>query len=220
MARKPIEHSGEIYNGITIISIAETKTGSATKYKCICHCGTEFSTTYARLKNGNTKSCGCKTHKKFIYDRYTYSSYNAMVQRCTNKNHDSYHKYGEIGITICERWLLQDGVGFNNFLEDMGSRPENHSINRINSSNIYSKETCEWASTMIQSFDQIIRKDNPSGVVGVKYRKDRNKWTSFIYVNNEYIGLYYGDSYDDAVNARIEAELKYYGFEKGKRNDI
>ena len=218
MSRKLIDHSGEIYNGITIISISDTKTGTATKYNCVCHCGVEFITTHTRLKDGKTKSCGCQRYNKFIDDKYTYSSYNAMIQRCTNENHDSYHKYGGSGIVICERWLLPNGVGFSNFIEDMGSRPENHSINRINSSHVYSKETCEWASTSMQSFDQNVRQDNPSGITGVKYRNDRNKWSSFIYVNDEFINLYYGDSMDDAIKARTDAELKYYGFEKGKRH--
>lgn len=219
MPRKLIDHSGEIYNGITIVSVNETKTGSATKYNCICHCGKEFVTTRTRLKDNKTKSCGCQRYNKFIDDKYSYSSYNAMIQRCTNENNDSYNKYGAIGVVVCDRWLLPNGRGFSNFIEDMGSRPYDHSINRINSSMIYSKETCEWASTTIQSFDQNIRKDNPSGFVGVKFRDDRKKWTSFIYVDGQFINLYYGDSMDEAIAQRIIAEKKYYGFEKGKRNE-
>ena len=219
MGRKLIDHSGEIHNGIRILSLEMKATGKATRYNCQCHCGNLFVTTFSRLSRGETKSCGCQKHQKFIHDPYTYSSYNAMVQRCTNENNDSYKKYGGIGITICDRWTEKNGVGFQNFIDDMGKRPDGLSINRINSSLIYSKDTCEWADPTIQSYDQGIRGDNPSGKTGVKFRTDRNKWMSFIYVDKKYITLYYGDSQLDAISERIKAEIKYYGFKKGARDE-
>ena len=211
MGRKLIDRTGLVFNGITIVSLHSTSTGRSTKWNCICHCGNEFTTTYNRLESAKTKSCGCERHPSFIDDHYTYSSYNAMIQRCTNINNGNYSRYGAIGVTVCEEWLQSGGSGYAAFLNDMGHRPKNTSINRINSSMIYSKDTCEWASATMQAYDQIVRKDNPSGIPGVKYRTDRNKWTSFIYVGNQYINLYYGDSEIDAISARRDAELKYYG---------
>ncbi len=45
---------------------------------------------------------------------------------------------------------------------------------------------------------------------GVSYRKDRNKWKAEIYVNRKYMYLGSYDKFEDAVNARIEAEDKYH----------
>lgn len=55
---------------------------------------------------------------------------------------------------------------------------------------------------------------NTSGTVGVRWRKDRDAWESYISVDYKHIRLYYGPSYEEACKAREEAELKYYGFTK------
>jgi hypothetical protein len=52
---------------------------------------------------------------------------------------------------------------------------------------------------------------NTSGTVGVRWRKDRNVWESSIFVDYKHIGLYYGPSLEEAINARKEAEQKYRG---------
>ena len=77
-----------------------------------------------------------------------------MKQRCLNKNRQNYKFYGEKGISICDRWLNS----FNNFLKDMGNRPENMSLDRIDSSKSYSKENCRWATTKEQANNRINKK--------------------------------------------------------------
>jgi hypothetical protein len=44
--------------------------------------------------------------------------------------------------TVCEEWKGQGG--FNNFLRDMGERPENTTLRCIDRSKPYSKENCFW----------------------------------------------------------------------------
>lgn len=218
MGRKLEDLTGKLFNGIKVLRLHSTKTGRATKWDCICFCGKEFTTTGARLKSSKTKSCGCQRyHYSFIEDIYSYRSYNSMKQRCLNPKNSNYFKYGGAGVTVCERWSKDGEEGFLNFLEDMGSRPLNCSLNRINSSLVYSKETCEWATNSTQSFDQSLRKDTPEEISGIKFRVDRQKWVSFISVGGEVLYLYYGDSKDEAIRLRREAEIKYYGYQKGER---
>ncbi|ADR32510.1 hypothetical protein VR7_gp135 [Escherichia phage vB_EcoM_VR7] len=216
MMGRPLEDlTGKIINGIKFVSVAYKTAGVSTKWNCICHCGKEFVTAAARIKSGKTKSCGCqKYHYSFISDKPTYSSYAAMIERCTNPNHHRWKQYGGAGVQICDRWLPKGKTGYLNFVEDMGIRPAGTSINRINSCKLYSKETCEWASSSIQSFDQDTRKDSPGPITGVKFRKDRGKWISYITVNHKEIQLYYGDSRDEAMERRRAAELKYYNRQK------
>ena len=57
-----------------------------------------------------------------------YIVWTAIKARCFNENDDAYASYGGRGITMCERW----NVSFENFLADMGPRPEGKSIERIN----------------------------------------------------------------------------------------
>jgi uncharacterized protein YidB (DUF937 family) len=66
-----------------------------------------------------------------------------MINRCTgSKNKD----YGGRGITVCDRWQL-----FENFLEDMGERPEGHTLDRIENNGNYEPGNCKWSTSKEQS---------------------------------------------------------------------
>lgn len=65
-----------------------------------------------------------------------------MISRCTNPNRPDYKFYGERGITVSQKWLRS----FSQFLEDMGERPHDHSLDRIDNSKGYSKGNCRWAT--------------------------------------------------------------------------
>ena len=64
-----------------------------------------------------------------------------MKQRCCNKNSARYSDYGGRGIKICDRWKNS----YDNFLKDMGSRPEGKTLDRKNSNGNYTPENCIWS---------------------------------------------------------------------------
>lgn len=79
----------------------------------------------------------------------SYSSWKNMRLRCSDPNHASFQRYGAKGITVCERWS-----SFKNFLEDMGSRPEGMSLDRIRNDEGYSPENCRWATRSEQQLNK------------------------------------------------------------------
>ena len=72
-----------------------------------------------------------------------------MKKRCLDPSSHNYRNYGGRGITICDRWL--DRQGFDNFLADMGERPEGKTLDRRNNVGDYEPGNCRWATSSEQN---------------------------------------------------------------------
>lgn len=78
-------------------------------------------------------------------NNYTRNSWSNMVRRCTVPSSDNYEYYGARGISVCDRWL-----SFENFLADMGLRPDGSTIDRINTDGDYEPGNCRWETASRQ----------------------------------------------------------------------
>lgn len=76
----------------------------------------------------------------------TYASWQMMKNRCLNPRASDYAYYGGRGITVCPEWMTYDG-----FLADMGQRPDDLTLERIEGDQSYSPVNCKWASKTEQS---------------------------------------------------------------------
>lgn len=76
----------------------------------------------------------------------TYYCWANMIQRCTNPNTIGWKRYGGRGIAVCSRWRT-----FINFLEDMGERPSERFLERIDNNKGYEPANYKWATRLEQS---------------------------------------------------------------------
>jgi hypothetical protein len=182
-----------------------------------CDCGNAKELPLYPVKFGNTKSCGClrnysgdnnPNHKHGNCYSKEYSIWSAMKRRCKNPGNKAYKYYGGRGITVCERWLNS----FDNFYADLGPIPsEKHSLDRIDVNKNYEPSNCRWATQSEQVRNSRVREKSVSGQKGVTFDKAVSKWASGISVNGKWKSLGRFLLLEDAIEARKQAEQKYWG---------
>lgn len=160
-SKRVIEMSGQKFGKLTVTWQHGFSQNGEAQWDCVCECGNEAVVTGSALRKGRTQSCGCQralavrmngrrnaTHghtKAGVPISRTYNTWKSMLSRCEYKRSTSYKYYGAKGVTVCERWK-----SFQNFLDDMGERPEGMSLDRKDSLLGYSPENCKWSTDLEQ----------------------------------------------------------------------
>jgi hypothetical protein len=75
-----------------------------------------------------------------------YPAWQQMILRCHDPKSSVFPRYGALGIRVCERWR----ENFQNFLSDMGERPEGMTLDRIDPTGNYEPSNCRWADAKTQ----------------------------------------------------------------------
>lgn len=152
--------TGQKFSRLTVVRLEGKNASNQRKWLCRCECGKEKTVMQQHLRSGNTQSCGClrvERSKELMPikllrpgEAATKAAYRLMIARCHDVRHSSYSYYGGRGIVVCDSWRNS----FDNFYEDMGPRPGNLSLDRIDNYKGYEPGNCRWATAREQALNR------------------------------------------------------------------
>lgn len=221
MAGKAKDRTGQVFGKLTVLCKGEPYVRPSgtkvVKWHCKCECGNTVDVRTNSLTSGETTSCGCyvaerlrkvnTTHGQSIKGakhKYLYTTWLAIKQRCFNPNNTRAYRYSEIGITMYKPWVDNYKAFEDYVISNLGERPKNYSIDRIDNKGHYVPGNIRWASVSQQNANREF--DCP----GVNWIASENKWRAQISVDNKTIYLGSFSNKEDAILARKEAEDKYW----------
>lgn len=176
-------------------------------WDCSCDCGGSIEMRRSYLMTTEIPSCGCYKSEVISQLRTThgmtgsptYISWMKMKERCYLDSYEEKDYYQDRDIKVCDAWL----ASFESFYEDMGERPDGHTLDRIDPDLGYYKENCRWADLTIQAYNRRMGTNNTSGRVGVHLREN-GTYTAIISHYKKRITLASGVSYEEACMARTK----------------
>lgn len=220
------------FGHLTVVKFSHSENGRA-MWKCDCDCGNKNVIVKGKyLLNGDTKSCGCLNIERISQMGKDNRKYNNIFI----KDNLVYVEFNEGNYFICDlcdlkycyntSWFLNNNgyargtingklILFHNYIIDTKPFEEVDHIdgNRLNNTRSNLR--------VVNRLDNMKNKgkyiNNTSGFTGVHYHKKLNKWEVRIQSNktNIYLGIY--NNFNDAVEVRKDAEIKYFGKFRRKR---
>jgi hypothetical protein len=198
---------------------------SRVTWLCKCDCGRTKIADQGSLLSGRTKTCGsseCRKGRRVIRNKYDLSGEYGIGY--TQKGEEFYFDLEDYDKIKDYQWVTKDG-----YCETIAWNPSDGSQHKLRLHRLImgveniKDFNCQVDHININPLDnrkanlRIVdnktnnANKNPYRADGSKIgvRKCRNKWVSDITINHKVIRLGRYDNYEDAVQARLNAEKKY-----------
>ena len=204
------------------LKIVQPLSPNSHRLMCECDCGNTTIYTAGELNTGRIQSCGHCPVNQYIFEKdyvigytskgdkfyFDLNDYKKVIKYQWRLHHSGYvvtslprDKNGKRKILSLHSLIFNDEDNIKNIKIDHINR--NKCDNR--------KSNLRKVNNSLNGFNINRQSNNTSGKTGVSYNKNNNNYVSYICVdyNKIYLGSF--KNFEDAVNARKEAEIKYFG---------
>lgn len=218
--------------------VAPTSGKRYAKFECVCNCDEHniVNTTAQNLDSGEVTCCKKCGNKKIAQSKRKPMCEN---ENLILNLEDKYGLYGKYKASNCDEWFYFDMDDYNTikdycwWVSMVGTKRTYHCLcSRTKDDKktlimhrllgYFDPDHNDGNSLNNRRYNLIIRSrsentqncklrcNNTSGVCGVSWNKQRNKWEAHIRVDgkNKHLGLFINK--EDAIIARLKAETKYY----------
>lgn len=223
--------TGKVFGRWTVLG--KDKDRKRGHWYCKCSCGdTDVrSVSGSRLRDGDSKSCGC-------YAKERISEANSGLQKpneyyieedivyMKSNNSDNYFYFNKKHLDVVRKYAWhEESVGYvvsmtsgktvqlHNLLfygtENYKKRGKVDHADRNNLNNL--DENLRQATKSQQQANRGRFINNTSGFTGVYWKKQHNKWQASLTYKGKYMHLGFYDDKDEAVKARLKAEKEHLG---------
>lgn len=229
MVKTKEDLTGRVFGNLTVIRQDEDYISPGGQkhavWLCQCRCGNP-NTSVLRvrglsLKNGHTKSCG------HCGNGYNESDLNLFDENgfygigyCSNTGNPFYFDMRDFEVIRWLTWFEQiDDSGYHTLITKLdgchlrmsqllGYKYCDHIDRNPLNNRRYNFRKATYADN---ARNRTIQRNNTSKIVGVTLDKKCNCWVARIQVDGERKYLGYFSDKNDAIKARLNAEVKYYG---------
>lgn len=231
-----IDLTGQKFGRLVVIKRAEDYFApcghKAIQWLCECSCEnhTKIIVRGDSLRNNSVVSCGCYNNEQRIKRNKTImvKSFNCyeIIGNCVKIYNDKKDKFCLIDLEDLNKiknfhWFNHNGYWFawdrknhkllklHNFVYEPR---EGYIVDHIYGERFDNrKEKLREVTSYHNTLNHGLRENNKSGFTGVVFSKSKNKWESYITFNKRRIYLGSFMYKKDAIKARKQAELKYFG---------
>lgn len=232
---KKVDLTNKRFGNLIVLGIAGKRkfpNGSTqTLWSCLCGCGNTTELTTSALNSGKIKSCGCLSKTcGFLNAKYNYYDLTSFEYGVgyTNKGEqfyfdkEDYDKIKNYCWYINQHGYVVTGGKQNDELSGKHNIPMHRLVldfwdmsfdvdhichNKADNR----KETLRICTRSQNLMNRSMQSNNTSGVTGVYWDKCRFKWKAQIMVNQKTINIGRYNTKEEAIKARKEAEIKYFG---------
>lgn len=208
------------------------------KFLCECECKdkNKVEVLLRSLESGHTKSCGCllsETAKGKIKNltesnkktnKYILDKENNRYIGLTSKGKEFYFDIEDYDMVSKYYWSIDPSTGYVRAWDSkakkqiklhrfiMNTNNSNEKIDHKNrAKNDNTRNNLRFCSQAENTRNISKKKNNKSGFTGVLWKKDRGRWVAHITYNSKRIYLGSFKTKEEAAQARLEAEKKYFG---------